>query len=98
MEINQISRKLLTEMTTSRSKSFAKTLLSLAEKIEEKSDPSQTEIFLVSNIYHFLEKLSILENNIQSYVKDSEGDLLGDKLSNLYESETMIGSSKMFYD
>jgi len=62
----------------------------LIETLENKNDPDPIEIKLVDNIYSFLEKLSILENNIKSYSKESF-NTTGNKLNSLYENISSSG-------
>ncbi len=68
----------------------------LLEKLENKIDPDPIEIRLVQNLYHFLEKLKILEHNLNSYIKDTNKGLIGNKLSSLYENKESFGTSKLF--
>jgi len=65
-------------------------LQGLIESLENKNDPDPIEIKLVDNIYSFLEKLNILESNINSYSKDAF-NLTGSKLSSLYEDISSNG-------
>lgn len=58
----------------------------LIEDLENKNDPEPTEIKLLENLYHFLENLTIVTNNISSYVKNSRQNLSGTKLMSLYEN------------
>jgi len=66
-------------------------LQGLIETLENKNDPDPIEIKLVDNIYSFLEKLNILESNINSYSKDVSLDPIGSKLSSLYENISSTG-------
>jgi hypothetical protein len=72
-------------------KSIFENLTSLIEELENKSDPDPVEINLVHNIYSFLEQLSILEGNLNSYSKESNNEL-GNKLTSLYEKISYVGS------
>lgn len=65
-------------------------LQGLIETLESKNDPDPIEIKLVDNIYSFLEKLNILENNISSYSKEGTNSS-GNKLSSLYENISSSG-------
>jgi len=58
----------------------------LIEDLENKNDPEPIEIKLLENLYHFLENLTIVTNNISSYVKNSRQNLSGTKLMSLYEN------------
>jgi hypothetical protein len=71
-------------------------LNSFIELLENKDDPDPVELRLLENMYQFIEKLKILENNLSSYVKENRQTLPGNKLSDLYDEETSYGSSKMF--
>jgi len=68
----------------------------LLEELENKNDPDPIEMRLVQNLYHFLEKLKILEHNLSSYIQDNNRNLPGNKLSSLYENQESYGTSKMF--
>jgi len=70
-------------------------LQSLIEILENKEDPESTELRLLENIYQFVEKLKILENNLSSYVRDTI-QLPGNKLSELYDNTDGYGTSKFF--
>jgi hypothetical protein len=72
------------------------TIIQLLEELENKNDPDPIEIRLVQNLYHFLEKLKILEHNLSSYVKDNNKNLLGTKLDSLYEKQESFGTSRLF--
>ncbi len=67
------------------------TLVQLMEDLEMKNDPEMTEVCLVENIGTFLEKLSVMENNITSYVKDTRKST-GNKLAALYDEISSTGS------
>jgi hypothetical protein len=67
------------------------TLIQLMEELEVKNDPEMTEVRLVENIGTFLEKFRIMENNINSYVKDTIVSA-GNKLTSLYEEISNTGS------
>ncbi len=67
-------------------------LARLLESLETKTDPDPTEIRLVQNIYEFLEKFHILEENIKSYSKENGKQMLGNKLASLYENIGVSGS------
>ena len=68
----------------------------LLQELENKNDPDEIEIRLVQNLYHFLEKMKILEHNLTSYINDSNNKLLGSKLDSLYEQQGGFGSSVLF--
>jgi hypothetical protein len=72
-------------------------LQKLAEDLETKPDPEMTEVRLVSSIIDFIEKLSILESNLRSYVKETSQDLPSKKLADLYE-EISYDSGSVFRD
>lgn len=61
-------------------------LNSMLENLEEKGDPSTKEIQLVSDIYQFLEKTSLLKENMRSYLIDGYQERNpGNKLSELFD-------------
>jgi hypothetical protein len=85
-------------VTSKQSATIWESLLQLVSELENKSDPDPVEVRLVDSIYHFLERLKILEGNIQSYVKDSGDKLPGNKLASLYENLSYDGSASPFKD
>ena len=92
----QIAQRFLESISQEPTKDTFTTLTDLIEVLENKDDPSPVEIRIVESLYHFIEKLKVLENNLRSYVKDDNKNLNGNKLSDLYESNTGYGSSKFF--
>lgn len=75
----------LESLVSEGSKSSFEYLLKLTDDLENKLDPDPIEVKLLENIYHFLEKLKILEGNLRSYSKQFNKDLPGNKLSDLYD-------------
>ena len=75
----------LESLSSDGSKNTFETLTRLVDELENKVDPDPIEVKLLENIYHFLEKLKILENNLRTYSKEFNKDLPGTKLSDLYE-------------
>ena len=65
----------------------------LTEQLETKNDPESIEIRLASNIYDFMERFRILENNLRSYVKNSNVKLPSNKLAQLMENTSYDGNS-----
>jgi hypothetical protein len=80
-DLSRIAQKFLSELSIDPSFS---TLNELIELLEEKIDPDPIEMRLVENLYNFHEKLKLLENNLQTYVKKMRENLPGNKLENLY--------------
>ena len=77
-------------------KSTFESLDQLIEGIENKLDPDPVELRLLENIYQFIEKLKILESNLNSYAINNMKSLPGNKLTDLYESNSSYGTSKLF--
>jgi hypothetical protein len=94
----KMAQKFLQQLTSEDSRGMFEGLADLVEVLENKNDPEQTEMYLVQNIYHFFEKLKALENNLQSYVRESAGELPGNKLDMLYDETKSTGSSILFED
>ena len=88
----------LQQLVSGDSKGMFEGLANLVEVLENKNDPERTEIYLVENIYHFFEKLKILENNLRSYVRESSEELPGNKLSLLYDEEKIGTGSSILYE
>lgn len=81
----RLAENFINELTSEETKHAFEQLDSLREELESKVDPEPTEIYLIENIYHFIEKFKILENNIRSYVRNNNENLRGNVLSKLYE-------------
>lgn len=81
----KLAEQFIQELTTNGSAHAFEYLDALLEELESKIDPEPTEIYLIENIYHFVEKFKILENNIKSYVRNTKEVLPGNILSRLYE-------------
>lgn len=67
-------------------------LKDLVEILENKNDPDPAEVRLVSSIYEFIEKMSLLEHNMKTYASEGQKKTLGGKLSSLYEELSYSGS------
>lgn len=80
------ARLFLESLASAGSKSTFTYLLKLTDELENKPDPDPIELRLLESIYHFLEKLKMLEGNIRTYAKEFNKDLPGKKLSDLYDS------------
>jgi len=93
-----LAQKFLGQLRSSDSRDMFEQLATLVEFLENKNDPEPTEMYLVESIYHFFEKLKTLENNINSYVKESFGDFPGEHLSDLIANKEGQGSTKIFED
>jgi len=93
-----LAQKFLGQLRSTDSREMFEQLATLVEFLENKNDPEPTEMYLVESIYHFFEKLKTLENNINSYVKESFGNFPGEQLTNLHSISESQGSSKIFDD
>jgi len=68
----------------------------LIDELENKIDPSPLEIRVVESLYHYIEKLKLLENNLKKYINDEYESLPGNKLSKLYDKIEKYGTSSLF--
>jgi len=89
---DKTAQRFLEGLNSTPTKDTVSLLIRLVEELETKHDPEPTEIRLVQNIYSFVEKMKILENNLRSYVKESR-NLPGNKLASLYEDISYDGNS-----
>jgi len=87
--------KFLNELNSDEVKSLMSHLTSLLEDLESKNDPEPIEMTIVNEAYQTLEKIQVLESALRSYIRMS-GTLDGDKLSDLYDDNDGVGSSKLF--
>lgn len=92
----RLSKKLLKEMSSSIGKT--ETLDTLIELLESTNDPDPSELYLLESLYQLKEKLKITESRIDSYLLKSKISLTGNKLNDLYERKSPIGSSILFND
>ena len=89
---DKTAKRFLEGLNSTPTKDTVSLLLQLVDELETKFDPEPTEMRLVENIYAFVEKMKILENNLRSYVKESR-NLPGNKLASLYENISYDGNS-----
>ena len=90
------AQRFLEEISQGTTKITFETLNVLIEELENKSDPSPTEMKIVESLYHFMEKLKILEYNLRSYVNETNENLPGNVLNKLYDKVGPYGTSAMF--
>lgn len=89
-----LARKLLNEIASESDDTPFETLYCLMEILENKIEPSQDEIYLVTEIYQLIEKLKLLEGRLRKYVLDSKRPI--NKLADLYDNPKQFGTSKLF--
>jgi hypothetical protein len=94
---HQIVKNFLNEVTTGGKPAF-QSLKRLLEILEEKVDPDPVELELVGVIYQFFESFSHLDNVLKRYRYDENKSLLGNKISELYETYSPNDSSKILID
>lgn len=92
MSVTHNKAKMFLEgMHSNNTRSTFEQLTGLIELLENKPDPDPIEIRLVENMYAFIEKLNILESNLNSYSKEG-GKTMGNKLTSLYENISHRGN------
>lgn len=79
--------RFLNELRSKEVKGAFEFLSTILEKLETKIDPDPIEMEIVDSAYQVIEKLNILENNLNKYITDGNETLPGNVLNNLYESE-----------
>lgn len=57
----------------------------LLEYLEDKNDPSNSEMEIVDAAYQFAEKYKILEAALRKYMKEKNQSALGNKVESLYK-------------
>jgi len=87
----KLAQRFLNELKNSED--TVEALVQFMEVLENKPDPEMTEVRLVANITNLLELLRSTEQNIRSYVRESNEDLPSSKLSSLYDDLTSDGGS-----
>jgi len=60
----------------------------LMEYLENKDDPSSSEIMLVDSIYQFFEKRKLLESHLKKFI--SEKKFTFNKLETIYEDQKKV--------
>ena len=80
-------KRLLNEIHSQSTRDFLDSISSLLQELEEKPDPETTELYLVENIYQFLEKFKMLQSNLEKHLKEDRRSLPGNKLSNLMSNK-----------
>lgn len=84
-KLPNLANAFLNEME-SKSNSSTDFLQSILEVLEEKNDPEPREIQLVSDIYQYLEKYSLLKENLRNYaIRNYNTHNTGNKLSELLD-------------
>ena len=78
--------RFLNELRSKEVKGAFEFLTTILEGLEEKIDPDPIEMEIVDSAYQAIEKLNILENNLNKYIADSNETLPGNILNDLYES------------
>lgn len=91
-----LARKLLNEITSESGDTPFETLYCLMEILENKIEPDQEEIYLVTEIYQLIEKFKLLEGRLRKYVSESRQH--NNKLADLYNGSQQYGTSKLFKD
>jgi len=93
---SKLAQRFLQSINEESTKSTFDSLSILIEQLENKVDPNPMEMNIVESLYHFIEKLKILEGNLKGYVKESNKNLPGNKLSSLYDKMESYGTSILF--
>jgi len=93
---SKLAQRFLQSINEESTKSTFDSLSILIEQLENKVDPNPMEMNIVESLYHFIEKLKILEGNLKGYVKESNKNLPGNKLSSLYDKKEGYGTSILF--
>jgi len=78
-------RATLLEMINTNGQDFMSNLESLIELLENKIDPTQTELYILENIYHVSEQMNLLKSNIEKYIQGKNIISSGNKLSELFD-------------
>lgn len=86
------AQRFLEHLNSKETKETFNLLAQLVESLETKGDPEPTEVRLAANIYDFIERLKTLEQNMRSFVKESNMSLPGSKLATLIENTSYDGN------
>ena len=85
--MTRLARKVLNELAKEDGLSD-QSLNILMEYLENKGDPSSSEVVLIDTIYQFLEKQKILESHLKRFIKDQ--NISPNKLEQLYEDKKNV--------
>jgi|LSQX01.3.fsa_nt_gb hypothetical protein len=94
--MTRLSRHLLKEISNNLRK--VGTLDTLIEILESTNDPDPSELYLLESLYKLQENIKVIESRLNNYLLNSNTELLGNRLNDLYNRKTSIGSSKIFND
>jgi len=67
------------------------------EHLEEKNDPDPIEIQVVDASYQLIEKLQIFESVMRQYGVKGNEELIGNKLTQLYDSGKVTGGTSTLF-
>jgi len=95
-QVNKITLKFLQELHSN--KEFLETLNYLVELLEIKVDPDPEEMRLVDSAYQFIEKLKILESQLNQYINDKHESLPGNKLDKLYKISSRVEGTQTLFE
>jgi hypothetical protein len=77
--------RFLNELNSNEVKSAFEFLSTIVERLENQNDPDPIEMEIVDSAYQAIEKLTMLENNLRTYVRQESKSLPGSRLLDLYE-------------
>jgi len=92
-QIAKIAQNFLSEVSKVDIREGIQTLIS---ELEEKVDPDPIEVRLIAQLYHFIENIELVKNNLRRYVEDFSEKTPGTKLSSLWENQSNDGNAKQF--
>jgi hypothetical protein len=88
---------ILNELRSSEVKLLFGHLKILSDHLEEKNDPDPIEMEIVDASYQLIEKIQLFESVMREYARESANELLGNKLTELYNSGRVKGGTSTLF-
>ena len=88
---------ILNELRSSEVKILFDHLKIFTEHLEEKNDPDPIEMQIVDASYQLIEKIQLFESVMRQYATESASELLGNKLTELYNSGKVKGGTSTLF-
>ena len=86
-----LAQKIMETMNSHIGKQLVNTMNELLNVLEEKNDPDQIEMFIVDNITQYMEKFSLINNNLNGYVVENvKQKTVGELISDHYNTKDYI--------
>ena len=82
-DLTQLGKKIVNELHKQNLNSSLQLLEGFIDSLEEKEDPTASELELANEIYRFFEQYKILEQSLKTYAANNSSNPEGEKLAEL---------------